>query len=395
MTLDPDDAGVTARALQRIALDVGVVLLVDPAARAEGRGADQLQQCVGDIHLWNVVRIERLTRLGGGPWPVVFGRFVAELLDREVRNDVALPFDAEAQVVGRDADGCEVELPFLEHRPGFGFLRRLEHHEHALLAFTQHHLVRCHRLFAHRHLVEVEHDPEVALGAHLDGRAGEPRRAHVLDGNHGAGLHQLEAGFEQALFGEGIADLDGRALLLDIVAEFGRRHRRAADPVPAGLGAEIDDGQADAFGFGVKDLVGIGEARGEGVDQDVAIVARVELDLTADGRHAERIAVAADARDDAGNEMARLFVFGRTEAQRVHRRNRPRPHREHVAQDAADAGRRALIGLDVAGVVVGLHLEHDRLPVADIDDAGILARTLNDARAGGGQRTQPLLGRFV
>jgi hypothetical protein len=30
---------------------------------------------------------------------------------------------------------------------------------------------------------------------------------------------------------------------------------------------------------------------------------------------------------------------------------------------------------------VALHLEHDRLPVADIDHAGVLARALDDARA--------------
>ncbi len=83
------------------------------------------------------------------------------------------------------------------------------------------------------------------------------------------------------------------------------------------------------------------------------------------------------------------------EAQRIHRRDRPRAHGEHVAQDAAHARRRALVGLDEAGVVVRLHLEDDRLPVADIDDAGILARALDHPRAGGRQRAQPLLARLV
>jgi hypothetical protein len=110
-------------------------------------------------------------------------------------------------------------------------------------------------LFAHRHLVEVELDAEVALGAHFDGRAGEAGRAHVLDGDDRAGRHQFEAGFEQALFGEGVADLHGRALFLDVVVEFGRGHGGAADAVAAGLGAEIDDRQADALGLGVEDLV--------------------------------------------------------------------------------------------------------------------------------------------
>ena len=94
---------------------------------------------------------------------------------------------------------------------------------------------------------------------------------------------------------------------LDVVVELGRGHGGAADAVAAGLGAEIDDGQADALGLRIEDLVGVGEARGEGVDQDVAVVARVELDLAAHRRHAEGIAVAADAGDHAGDEVAGLL----------------------------------------------------------------------------------------
>ena len=41
-------------------------------------------------------------------------------------------------------------------------------------------------VFAARHLVEIELDAEIALGAHLDGRAGEAGRAHVLDGDDAA-----------------------------------------------------------------------------------------------------------------------------------------------------------------------------------------------------------------
>ena len=66
----------------------------------------------------------------------------------------------------------------------------------------------------------------------------------------------------------------------------------------------------------------------------------------------------------------------------------PRAHGEHVAQDAADAGGGALVGLDVARVVVALHLEHAGEPVADVDDAGILARTLDHVRTLGRQRAQ-------
>ena len=81
----------------------------------------------------------------------------------------------------------------------------------------------------------------------------------------------------------------------------------------------------------------------------------------------------------------RCFIRGaveRAEAQRVERGDRPRAHREDVAQDAADAGRRALVRLDERRMIVRLHLEGDGEAVADVHDARVLARPLQDARPG-------------
>ena len=74
-------------------------------------------------------------------------------------------------------------------------------------------------------------------------------------------------------------------------------------------------------------------------------------------------------------------MVGRAEAQRIQVGDGPRAHREDVAHDAADAGRRALERLDVGGVVVALHLEDDGIAVAEVDDAGVLARPLDHLRA--------------
>ena len=122
--------------------------------------------------------------------------------------------------------------------------------------------------------------------------------------------HQLEAGFEQQLLGEGIADLHGRALLVRRLVELCRGHGGAVNAVAPGLRADIDHRQADALRRRLEDAVGIGEPDAHGVDQDVAVVARVEIGLAADGRHAHAIAVVADARHDAGDEMPRLGVVG-------------------------------------------------------------------------------------
>lgn len=76
------------------------------------------------------------------------------------------------------------------------------------------------------------------------------------------------------------------------------------------------------------------------------------------------------------------------ETQSVETGNRARAHGENVAQNAANTSGRALIRLDVARVIVALHLEDHRKAVADIDDARILARPLNDPRRLGRQAAQ-------
>ena len=48
---------------------------------------------------------------------------------------------------------------------------------------------------------------------------GEAGGAHVLDGDDRVRGHQLEAGLDQQLLGERVADLDGGALLLGVLVE--------------------------------------------------------------------------------------------------------------------------------------------------------------------------------
>src|SRR5690606_16599835 len=122
---------------------------------------------------------------------------------------------------------------------------------------------------------------------------------------------------------------------------------------------------------------------GKGIDEAVAVIGGVKADLPPDIRHAEGIAIAADAGDGAGNQAAGSGMVRAAGAERVHRRDRPRAHGKDIAENPPDPGRRALIGLYVAGVIVALHLEDQRLPIADIDNAGILAGAADDLLAGG------------
>ena len=103
--------------------------------------------------------------------------------------------------------------------------------------------------------------PTPPLSAISHDGGGEAGGAHVLDGDDDVRRHQLEAGLDQQLLGERVADLHGRALLVGFVVELGRRHGGAVDAVAAGLGADVDDGQADALGGRVEDLVGARRGR--------------------------------------------------------------------------------------------------------------------------------------
>src|SRR4051812_15482849 len=153
------------------------------------------------------------------------------------------------------------------------------------------------------------------------------------------------------------------------------------DAVTARLGAHVHHRIAGALGASLEDPARLGDAEGKGVDQDVRVVRVVEEYLAADGRHADAVAVAADAGDDAGEEIARARMLEGAEAKRVERSDRPRPHRENIAEDAAYARGRSLIRFDKRGMVVALHFEDSREAVSDIHDAGVFSGALYDRLA--------------
>ena len=246
--------------------------------------------------------------------------------------------------------------------------------------------------------------PTSPLEAISRGRGGQPRGAEVLQRDEQPALQQLQRALQQLLLLERVAHLHGRAL--GVVASppvararprraprrrrcrRGRSRRRTARRTLPGAG-----------GRAAHQPLARREAERHRVDQAVLLVGPLEVDLAADGRHADRVAVVADARHRAVEQVARARA-GRprhelAEAQRVEHRDRARADREDVAQDAADAGRRALEGLDRARVVVGLDLERAHQPAADVDRAGVLAGAHHHVLALGRQRAQQLLGVLV
>ena len=394
--VDPDHRGIAARPLHGIRHHRVVVLLDDPASGREIRAAEQSSQRARviqgrlDVASRNGQRRDRLE-----PGALIDRRGPAHRRDRHPRHLVA--GKAQHHRVGLDhpSDGGTVEAPLGEDRARSGLGALAQDQEHPLLTLREHDLVGRHAGLARGHAVEIELDPDAAPRRHLERRRGQPRRAHVLNRHDRVGLHQLEAGLEQQLLGEGVADLHGRAPGLGLLGEFGGRHGRAVDAVAAGLGPDVDHRIAGPGGARVEDLVLGRQADAHRVDQDVAVVGAMKGRFAADRGHADAVAVTTDAGDHAVDQMPGLGVLGLAEAQRVEERHGPGAHGEDVAQDAADPGRRPLIGLDVARVIVALDLEHRRHVAADVDHAGILARPADHPGRLGRQALEPALGRLV
>ena len=87
---------------------------------------------------------------------------------------------------------------------------------------------------------------------------------------------------------------------------------------------------------------------------------------------------------DPGHGAVEVMIR-RAEAEAVEQRDRPRAHRDDVAEDPADAGRGALERLHRGRMVVRLDLERDRLSLAEVDHARVLSGPLQHALAGGRQ----------
>ena len=323
-----------------------------------------------DVEPGGALRIER-----------VAGAVVDERRYRDVTdNGIAHRAD---QVVAFDdlADHRALKLPAGAQRLHFGQAARLDAGQHALLRLRDHDLEGLHVGLAQRHLGEVELDADRTARRHLGGGRGEPRGAEVLQADQDVVADELERGLDQALLHVRIADLDGRALVVAARVDVLRgEHRCSADAVATGARAEQDDEVADAGRGRALQVRGLEDADAHGVDEARLLVAGVEAHLAADVGDANAVAVVPDAADRAV-EQATGALGGRiAEAEGVEDRDWAGAHRKDIAEDAADAGRGALEGLDGGRVVVALNLEGHAEAVADVDDARVLARSLQHRR---------------
>ena len=103
---------------------------------------------------------------------------------------------------------------------------------------------------------------------------------------------------------ERIADLHGRPIFARFLGQLARSEGGAGQTVAAGFRADVEDRIADAPGRAARELFVPQHAETENIDERIAFEALVEINLAADGRDADAIAVMRDAGDDAGEEPA-------------------------------------------------------------------------------------------
>ena len=175
------------------------------------------------------------------------------------------------------------------------------------------------------------------------------------------------------------------------------------DAITSGFRTNIDDRIADTLGFGEKDVLLARDAERERVDKGVLRVTGLEGHFAADGGHAETIAVVRDPPDDPVQDapvcrlLRRYFYLFRAvrrlppggsdfaKAQGIENGDGSRTHGENIAEDPADSRRSSLEGFNVAWMIVGFDFEGGNQAVANIDDTGIFAGSLNDQFAARGQ----------
>ena len=131
---------------------------------------------------------------------------------------------------------------------------------------------------------------------------------------------------------------------------------------------------------------------GDDVDQTVIVVTGVEEGIAAKVGHAEGVAVLSDAVDDPPSDVfdpGGVRAVGVAEPERVHHTDHVGTHAVHVADNPPDAGRRALDGQNLRGVIVAF-VRDDHAPalavdLGESDDAGVLPRAQDNVRRLGGK----------
>ena len=245
---------------------------------------------------------------GRGPLraQVVQRAVVHQRAHRHVSDEpLAVEHPHPARVRDRSDRGA-ADLPLLAQLQHRRHVRGRDHAQHPLLGLGDHDLERLHPRLAQGDAGEVDVEPHLPLGGHLRRRGGQPRGAEVLQRDQQTPLQQLQRALQELLLLERVAHLHGGApVVVPLAVLGGGEHGRPPDPVAPGGGAEQHDHVAHAGRGGAHEPLARAEAERHRVDQTALLVGPLEVDLAADGGHADRVAVVPDAAHGPVEQVAR------------------------------------------------------------------------------------------
>ena len=398
--VDTHHAGVVGLGQHRVATHEAVVLVGHPTAVAQVRRTHQAQNGFGELlsgvvarQMVRVVGVEGVQPLGT-PLGAVIGRALVGNGPRiDIDDAFAVPVDEQPVTGDQFTDDRGLDIPLGADLEELVDICGLADGHHAFLRLAHQDLFGSHRLIPQRHQIELTVHAAVACRGQLTGGAGDAGGAQVLDRRDHAGGEELQGALDEQLLHERVADLHRRTLRrFGVVERLGRQDGRPSDAVCASSGTVEDDLVAGTGRLGELQVFVAHDADAQRVDQRVVVVAGVEVDLAADVRKAQAIAVATHTGDDARQHTAGVGSLQRTEAQAIHDCDRTGTHGEDVAHDTANPGGCTLVGLHIGRVVVRLGLEGDGVALPDVDRPSVVADAGQQRPARGRlrQRTEPL-----
>ena len=116
--------------------------------------------------------------------------------------------------------------------------------------------------------------------------------------------------------------------------------------VASGFGADIYYRRANTCGGGIENFVRAGEANTHGINENITVITTVKIDLTANCRDADAVAVTANTVNNASDQMSGLGMTWVAKAQGIHISDWTCAHSENIAHNAANTRCRTLIGFD-------------------------------------------------
>ena len=255
--------------------------------------------------------------------------------------------------------------------------------QHPLLRFRQQNLIRRHSLLSLRNPIQFDFDSRPAPTRGLTRRTGQPRRAHILHSNHQIRPRiQLQTRFKQQLPHKRISHLHRRPIRLALLRQIPRGKRRPRQSIPPSLRPDIKNRIPHSLRRPTPNLIVPQRPQTKHIHQRISLIRGIKHQLPTHRGYPHTVPIVRNPSHHSMNQRPRPFSslplrLRPSKSQRIHKRHRPRPHRENIPQDSSYSRRRSLEWLHRAWMVVRLDLIRQCQSISCIHHSGIFLSSLD------------------